>query len=349
MKHNPCIAVDAMGGDLGPLMAIEGMALFHQRCPGVSFILHGPEKNISTHLALYPSLAAVCQIAHTDEFISACTKPSAALRTLPRSSMRLTLESVEKGDAHGAVSAGNTGAYLALSKLILKTIGGVDRPAIASQIPTERGESLMLDLGGTLAASSKNLIEYALMGDIFARHVFQEPRPSIGLLNVGREDIKGNDTLQQAFSTLSRSDLNFYGFIEGHDITKGTVSVIVTDGFTGNVALKTAEGVVHMCLAALKKSLGCTLRGKIAGWMARPLLKSMKDQFDPRRYNGAIWLGLNGIAVKSHGGADAVGFAHALEMAYDMIQADIVKVIHHSMAENADPEANLQDETIVVS
>jgi len=319
-----------MGGDNAPEVVIKGLFLFHQRCPQCAFILCGDEKVIIPLLKTFPSLESVCEIVHTEEFVKACTKPSQALRTMMRSSMRLALELVSEKRAHGAVSAGNTGAYLALSKMILKTLGGIDRPAIASQIPTARGESVMLDLGGTLEASSRNLIEYALMGEVFAKKILGSSHPTIGLLNVGKEETKGNDTLQQAFLTLKSSSMNFHGFVEGDDISLGTVSVVVTDGFTGNVALKTGEGVTKFCFSSLKKCLSSGLRGRFAGWLAAPFLKELKQHFDPRSYNGAIWLGLNGVAVKSHGGTDALGFAHAVEMAYDMVIHNVTESINQA-------------------
>jgi glycerol-3-phosphate acyltransferase PlsX len=325
-----CLAVDVMGGDNAPEVIINGLFIFHQRCPQCSFILCGNEQVLTPLLTAFPSLKEVCEIVHTDESIKAETKPSHALRGMVRSSMRLALEAVASKRAHGAISAGNTGAYMALSKMILKTLGGIDRPAIASQIPTAKGESVMLDLGGTLEASSRNLVEYALMGEVFAKKVLGIARPTVGLLNVGKEETKGNDTLQQAFLTLKSSSLNFHGFIEGDDISLGTVSVVVTDGFTGNVALKTGEGVTKFCFSSFKNCLSSSLRGKLAGWLAAPFFKELKNHFDPRSYNGALWLGLNGVAVKSHGGTDALGFAHAVEMAYDMVIHNVTDSIHQA-------------------
>jgi phosphate acyltransferase len=325
------IAVDLMGGDNAPQAILGGIFLFHKICPEASFLLYGNEACFDKTLADFPGLSAACQIVHTDEVITAHTKPSAALRSMPRSSMRMALESVALGQADGAVSAGNTGAYMGLSKLVLKTIGGVDRPAIASQIPTQRGESILLDLGGTLEASARNLVEYAWMGHLFARQVLGLPSPSLGLLNVGREENKGNDTLQRAFAQLAQAPLNFYGFVEGHDIALGTVDVIVTDGFTGNIAIKTSEGMAQLCMNSLKACFADNLHGRLVGSIAQPFLRRLKAQFDPRAHNGAIWLGLNGVAVKSHGGTDSFGFAHALEMAHDMIQHNIVHSIETAL------------------
>lgn len=326
-----CLAVDGMGGDYAPSSVFEGLSLFHSRCPKASFIVYGDEKVLLPLLKIYPSLFKACEVVHTEETISPHAKPSQALRQWPLSSMRLTLEAVASHKAQGAVSAGNTGAYLALSKMILKTCKGIDRPAIASQIPTEKGESVMIDLGATLDVSWRNLAEYALMGDVFARKVLDIPSPSLGLLNVGKEETKGNTVLQQAFGIMKEMFPHFKGFIEGDDIPLGTVSIIVTDGFTGNVALKTAEGTARLFFSSLKKCLGASFYGQCVGWLARPFLKELHTHFDPRVYNGALWLGLTGVAVKSHGSADGVAFSHALEMAYDMVQANITHAIEEAL------------------
>jgi glycerol-3-phosphate acyltransferase PlsX len=326
-------AIDAMGGDNAPKVVLDGLEQFYHRRPKSSFLIYGDEAQINAFLNPYPLLRHVSEIVHTEESISSCAKPSQALRSLPRSSMRLALETVAKGKASAAVSAGNTGAYLALSKGILKTLKGIDRPAIVSIIPTETGKCVMLDLGGNLEASSQNLVEYAIMGDIFARSILGLTSPTVGLLNVGKEENKGGDALQQAFATLKRTPLNFYGFIEGHDIPLGTVSVVVTDGFTGNIALKTMEGVVHFVLSSLKQNFSESWQSKIAGKIARPFMKKLRNELDPRFYNGALWLGLNGIAVKSHGGTDALGFAQALEMAYSMVEAKIVTEIDEALSQ----------------
>ena len=331
------LAVDVMGGDDAPYVCIEGISIFYKKCPDAQFLLFGDQAVITPLLNAYKNLDPVCTIVHTDECISPTAKPSSVLRQWPRSSMRLALEAVSNKTAHAAVSAGNTGAYLALSKNILRTLGSIDRPAIASQFPSNNDQLIiLLDLGGTLDASSRNLVEYAQMGSIFAERVLKISRPSVGLLNVGKEDNKGSDTLQQAFLSLKSSDLNFHGFVEGHDIAMGTVSVVVTDGFSGNIALKTAEGIAKLCFSSLKKSFSSHWWGKIVGLLARPFLKDLHNRFDPRIYNGAIWLGLNGIAVKSHGGTDAVGFSHALQMAYDMVQANIVSEIEKSLTAKDD-------------
>lgn len=321
------IAIDVMGGDHAPGSIMDGLFLFHQDHPNVFFRLFGREDCIKPYLRKYPSLGRVSTIVHTLEAVDNTMKVSHVLRGLPQCSMRLALQAVASREAHGALSAGNTGAYLALAKTILKTMSVIDRPAIISQIPTKKGSCVMLDLGGTLEASSQNLFEYALMGSIFAQSVLSLKSPLIGLLNVGSEETKGNDCLQQAFRLLQGSSLNFYGFVEGHDIPKGLVDVVVVNGFSGNIALKTAEGMASFLTESLKNVFHRNLFTKSLGFFLKPYLKSFKDTFDPRIYNGALWLGLNGIAVKSHGGTDSIGFYHALKKTHVLIQKNILQTI----------------------
>lgn len=334
------IAVDGMGGDNAPEVVLKGMSFFHRRCPKICFLLFGDEGVIAPLLAKDPSLKKQTEFIHTPEAISVDMKPSYSLRHLRKSSMRLALEAVRDGKAHGAVSAGNTGAYLALSKTILKTIPGISRPAIARQVPTLTGESVMLDMGGSLSCGTRELIDFALMGSVFAQDILKIPNPSVGILNVGSERTKGHEELQEAAEILSSSHLNFFGFIEGNDVSSGRVHVIVTDGFTGNVALKAGEGVMKLMVASLKRSFSNSLFSRMAGLIARPVLKSLKQQFDPRIYNGALWLGLEGIAVKSHGGTDALGFAYALETTMDMIQGNIHCRISEEIQKNPIPCAS---------
>lgn len=325
------LAIDTMGGDHAPLVVIQGLALFYKNYPECRFLLYGDQAQIKPLLENQPeSLRAVCRIIHTDDVIGPETKPAYALRNLKNASMRLALQAVADQEANGALSAGNTGAYLALSKTILKPLGTIDRPAIASQIPTAKGESVFLDLGGTLQPSSRNLCEYAVMGDAFARRVLGIQRPTVGLLNVGKESTKGSDTLKQAFDILQSSPLNFVGFVEGNDIVSGDVSVIITDGFTGNIALKTAEGVLQLGLSLLKKCFNTSFSGRLVGFLVAPFLRKVRDNFNPSLYNGAIWLGLNGVAVKSHGGTDALGFYHALKMTYDMVNSRVDQAIEEA-------------------
>jgi phosphate acyltransferase len=317
------LAIDGMGGDEAPEMVVEGLALASRMHPSVRFRLFGPQQRLEALVSKHPSLQASVTFQDTDEVVTPEMKPSTAVRSLKRSSMRLAIEAVRDGQAQGVVSAGNTGAYLALSKLILKTLPGIARPAIVSQIPTSKGESIMLDLGANLTCTAENLVDFALMGEAFARHVLHLPHPTVGLLNVGAEDLKGHALLQETAGRLRAHSSAFYGFIEGDDISKGTVDVIVTDGFTGNVALKTGEGMIRLVFDALRAGFASSWVSKLAYLFARPLLKGIKEKFDPRRYNGAVWLGLNGVAVKSHGGTDALGFAYAVGMTIDMVEGGL--------------------------
>ena len=235
--------------------------------------------------------------------------------------MRLAIDAVANGEAAGLVSAGNTGALLALAKIVVKTLPGIDRPAMAAIAPTARGDVVMLDLGANIQSDARNLVEFAVMGDVFARTVLGLPAPTIGLMNVGSEELKGDERVREAAELLRMSHIapQFYGFVEGHDIAAGTTDVIVMDGFTGNVALKTAEGALKLMGDLLRPIFTGSLLGKLAYLLARPGLDRMREWLDPRRYNGAVMLGLNGVVVKSHGGTDATGFAHAVDVAMDMV------------------------------
>jgi len=330
------IAVDVMGGDNAPTAIIDGLSLFLKKKTDVSFCLFGDQSTIKSLLQNKKNLSAVSEIIHTQDDVSSHDKPSLALRKLRSSSMALALEAVADKHCCAAISAGNTGAYLALSKNILKTQGNIDRPAIASLFPTIKGCSVMLDLGGSLEASSRNLYEYALMGSVFAQKILGIQDPSVGLLNVGKEETKGNDRLRQAFQNLQNSALNFIGFVEGNDIAQGTSSVVVTDGFTGNVALKTSEGLVAMIGHLVKNSIQKNIFSKISGLFVRSIMKDVHRTIDPKSHNGAIWLGLNGIAIKSHGNADAKSFSFAVQKAYDMQTLDIVSSVNDAITQNED-------------
>jgi phosphate acyltransferase len=314
------IALDVMGGDQAPRMVLKGADKSLKRYPQADFLLFGDETKIKPLLAKMPRLMARAQIHHTSELVTNEAKPSVALRTGRRSSMRLAIDAVADGRAHGIVSAGNTGALMAMAKFALKMLPGIDRPAIASFFPTQRGESVMLDLGANIECDADNLVQFALMGDAFARSVLGLVQPTVGLLNVGSEDLKGHEAVRAAATQLraENSPVKFHGFIEGNDIAAGTVDVIVTDGFTGNVALKTAEGTARLFSEFLRAAFKHSLLARIGYLLAADALKKMRERMDPRRYNGAMLLGLNGIAVKSHGGADALGFANAIGVAVDM-------------------------------
>ncbi len=316
------VAVDAMGGDRAPVLVVNGTDIARARFPDVRFILYGDEGRISPLLRKKRRLRELCEIRHTDEVVGAEDKPSQALRRGQRSSMRQAIDAVATGEAEGVVSAGNTGALMAMAKYVLKTVKGVDRPAIASFFPTMRGESTMLDLGANVDCDTNNLVQFAVMGAAFARTALGVQRPSVGLLNVGVEDVKGHDAVRNAARMLRESDLpfEFYGFVEGNDIGAGTVDVIVTDGFTGNVALKTAEGTARLYSRFLRAAFRRSLISRLGYLLAKPALEALRQKVDPRVYNGALFVGLNGIVVKSHGGTDATGFASAIGVAVDMIR-----------------------------
>ncbi|NHN89735.1 phosphate acyltransferase PlsX [Acetobacter conturbans] len=314
------LAVDAMGGDGGPETVVAGLALAADRHPGARILLVGDEKRLRPLLAKHPKAAAICTVRHAPSAISMDMKPTTALRVRD-SSLRLVMNAVAEGEATGVVSAGNSGAMLALAKIVIKTLPGISRPAMAAISPSMKGDVVMLDLGANVACDWRNLVEFAVMGEAFAKAVLGLPSPSIGLLNVGAEELKGDEKLRQAAEVLRESPLSnqFHGFVEGHDITAGTTDVVVTDGFTGNVALKTGEGTMKMASGLFRQVFSSSLAGRLAYLLVRPALERMKDWLDPRRYNGAVFVGLNGVVVKSHGGTDAEGFASAVDVAMDMV------------------------------
>src|SRR5437870_5443703 len=309
-----------MGGDRAPAMVLQGADLALERHPGAQFLLFGDQAQITPLLARLPRLAEAASLHHTDDVVANDAKPSQALRGGRRSSMRLAIDAVRDGRADGVVSAGNTGALMAIAKFVLKTLPGIDRPAIATIFPTRRGESVMLDLGANIECDAENLVHFALMGDVFARTVLGLVQPTVGLLNVGSEDLKGNDAVRGAAARLrgGMTPIRFYGFIEGDDIAAGTVDVIVTDGFTGNVTLKAIEGVATLFSESIRASFHHSLSAHIGYLFARGALRKLAARLDPRRYNGAMFLGLAGIAVKSHGSTDDFGFANAVGVAIDL-------------------------------
>lgn len=320
---NPIIiALDGMGGDHAPDMVVRGADLARQRYPNVRFVLFGIEARLKPLLDHCSALAKVAEIRHAEDVVRGEDKPSVALRAGRASSMRLAIDAVRDGVAAAVVSAGNTGALMAMAKVVLKTMPGIDRPAIASYFPTSRGESVMLDLGANLSCDANNLFQFAVMGNVFARTALSLLEPSVGLLNVGSEDQKGSDVLREANALLRKAKLpgSYYGFVEGNDIVSGTVEVIVTDGFTGNVALKAIEGTTKLYSDFLKRAFRSSWTAGLGYMLARPSLNKLRVRTDPRRYNGAMLLGLNGIAVKSHGGTDAFGFSNAIGVAVDMLQ-----------------------------
>jgi glycerol-3-phosphate acyltransferase PlsX len=334
------IAIDAMGGDRAPGMVLQGADIALERDPAARFLLFGDEARIAPLVAKLPRLADAVNVHHTAEVVHDDDKPSLALRTGRRSSMRLAIDAVADGRADCVVSAGNTGALMAMAKFVLKTLPGIDRPAIAGVFPTRRGESVMLDLGANIECDAENLVQFAVMGDIFARAVLGLPQPIVGLLNVGSEDLKGNDAVRSASARLRQgiTPIRFHGFVEGDDIAAGTVDVVVTDGFTGNVALKAIEGVAKLFAESLRASFQHSMPARIGYVFARGSLKKLAARLDPRRYNGAMFLGLAGIAVKSHGSTDAFGFANAIGVAVDLKRYGLLEKIIDEMARyNAAP------------
>ena len=309
-----------MGGDHAPDMVIDGLEIAAERHPAARFLLVGDETQLNLLLSKKRRARAACTVRHAPDVVSNDLKPTAALR-MRQSSMRIAIDAVATNEASGVVSAGNTGALLTLAKIVIKTLPGLDRPAMAAIGPSARGDVVMLDLGANVQCDARNLVEFAVMGDVFARTVLGLTAPTIGLLNVGSEELKGDDTLRQAAEILRASHIGpqFHGFVEGHDIAAGTTDVVVTDGFTGNVALKTGEGALKLIGDLLRQVFSSGIAAKIAYLLARPGLDRLREWLDPRRYNGAVMVGLNGVVVKSHGGTDAQGFAHAVDVAMDMV------------------------------
>jgi glycerol-3-phosphate acyltransferase PlsX len=323
-----------MGGDSAPEVVLDGLDLAAERHPQAQFLLVGDEARLTPLLARRPRAAKACAIRHAPDVISGDMKPTLALRQGRNSSMRIAIDAVAHGEAAGVVSAGNTGALMALAKIVVKTMPEIGRPALAAIAPSARGDVVMLDLGANVQCDARNLVEFAVMGDAFARAVLGLPAPSIGLLNVGSEELKGDDRVRQAADVLrdSHSGINFHGFVEGHDIAAGTVDVVVTDGFTGNVALKTGEGALKLMRDLLRQVFTSSVPARMGYLLARPALERLREWMDPRRYNGAILLGLNGVVVKSHGGTDALGFAHAVDVAMDMVTHGFTQNIRESLS-----------------
>lgn len=323
------IALDAMGGDGAPDIVVRGAELARTRYPDAAFRFYGDEARLTSFLRHYPKLRAISQVHHTDVVISGEDKPSTALRKGRGSSMGLAIDAVKAGLAEGVVSAGNTGALMAMAKLALRTLPGITRPAIATVLPTSVSECVMLDLGANIQCDDRNLVEFSIMGEVFARTVLGLPKPSIGLLNVGEEDLKGHEAIRQAATTLREIDLpiEFHGFVEGDAVWAGAVDVVVTDGFTGNVALKTAEGIAKMYTGFMRSAYRSSWTARLGYLLSRGALNKVRVKVDPRRYNGAMLLGLNGIVIKSHGGTDSFGFGNAIGVAVDMIKGGFNELI----------------------
>ena len=323
MKHE-YIALDAMGGDHGPQVTVPAAKRALSEIPNIQLILVGDEARLRGEVEkLGMSNEARISIQHASEVVAMDEAPVLALKKKKDSSMRVAINLVKEQKAQACVSAGNTGALMATSKFVLKTIPGISRPAICSILPSITGHTLMLDLGANLECSPENLLEFAIMGSVLAQSVDGLEKPTVGLLNIGSEAMKGSESIKKASQLIALSGVNYYGFVEGDDIYKGTVNVIVTDGFVGNVSLKTGEGLAALVNHVLKTEFKKNLVTKFAAIIALPVLSAVRKILDPRRYNGASLLGLNGIVVKSHGGADISSFFNAIKIASIEIEKDV--------------------------
>lgn len=332
------IALDAMGGDHGPEIVIPGAALTLARYPDTVFIIHGNEAACAPVLAQHPALKAVSTLVHSDIAIRMDDKPSQALRAgRGKSSMWKAIDSVKQGEADVAVSAGNTGALMAMALFCLRTMANIDRPAIAAIWPTIKGESIVLDVGATIGADARQLVDLAIMGSAMAQIMFDIDKPTVGLLNVGVEEMKGVEEVKLAAKILREGvwpGMSYAGFVEGDDIGRGTVDVVVTEGFAGNIALKTAEGTAKQIATYLKAAMGRTLLSKLGYLLARGAFNELKDRLDPRKVNGGVFLGLDGVVIKSHGGTDATGFSAAVNLGYEMVRHDLMAKIRSSLSDS---------------
>jgi glycerol-3-phosphate acyltransferase PlsX len=324
-----------MGGDIGPAVVVPGAALALERHPELRFLLFGRESQIGPLVSRHPSLKDAVEIRHTDVAVAMDDKPSVAIRTgRGRSSMWQAVQAVRDREADACVSAGNTGALMATAKICLKTMAHIERPAIAAMWPTLRGESIVLDVGATIGADAEHYVDLAIMGAAMARIVLDIERPTVGILNVGTEEVKGIEAVKEASRVLRTAELphlDYRGFVEGDDLGRGTVDVVVTEGFTGNIALKTAEGTARQIGEYLRAAMSRTLMAKIGYLFARQAFDALRDKMDPRKVNGGVFLGLEGVVVKSHGGTDAIGFASAIDVAYDMARFDLMKTLREML------------------
>ena len=327
----PRIAIDAMGGDVGPARMLAGAAQAHRQRSDLSFLFFGDQNRIGTELARHDGLAAVAKVVHSDEVIAATDKPSQAMRRAKTTSMGQAIAAVKSGEAQAMVSGGNTGAMMAMSKIALRTIKGIDRPALAALLPTLGANDLvMLDLGANTECDTQNLVQFAVMGAAYSRVVLDLEKPRVQLLNIGTEALKGTDELKDAAAILREAEylgMRFDGFIEGDKISRGNVDVVVTDGFSGNIALKTAEGTARFVTDLLKRAFTSSIRSKFGFLISRPATELLRHHLDPNNHNGAVFLGLNGIVVKSHGNASAKGVANAIGVAARMVREDIIRKI----------------------
>ncbi len=331
MTGAPRIAIDAMGGDTGPTTIIAGAVRAHRLDPGLKFLVYGDREQIGEELDKHRALRLACEIHHSPESIAATEKPSQAIRRARTTSMGMAINAVKEAQADAALSAGNTGAMMAMSKLALRTMPGIDRPALAALLPTLGDKDcVMLDLGANTECDVQNLVQFAVMGAAYARTVLDISKPRVKLLNIGTEELKGTGEIKEAATLLREADylpFRFDGFTEGDQLSRGNVDVIVTDGFSGNVALKTAEGTARFVTDLLRRAFKSSLRSKAGFALSKPALNLLKVHLDPNNHNGAVFLGLNGLVVKSHGSANAKGVANAIRVAASMVRNDITRRI----------------------
>ena len=333
----PRIAVDAMGGDEGVRVMVEGAALARRRHDRFKFLLVGDEERIKQALENHPNLRAATEILHAPDVVSGDEKPTQALRRAKTTSMGLAIDAVKRGDAGAAVSAGNTGALMAMAKLSLRTMPGIDRPALAALLPTMGEHDLvMLDLGANTECDARNLVQFAIMGAAYSRIVTGLPAPRVRLLNIGTEETKGREELQAAAQQLKEANaslaMSFDGYTEADKLSRGDVDVVVTDGFSGNIALKAVEGAARFVADLLKRSFASSLRSKVGFLISRPATELLKHHLDPNNHNGAVFLGLNGIVVKSHGGASALGVANAVAVTARLLEENLTERIAADLA-----------------
>lgn len=327
------VAIDCMGGDHGPHVTVRAAVKFQRRYPDAHIVLVGLRELVEPELrAAHTEISPRLRIHHASEVVTMDEPPALALRGKRDSSMRVAVNLVKSGEAQACVSAGNTGALMAISRFVLKTLPGIERPAIASILPTLQGRTCMLDLGANVECTAQHLLQFGIMGATLMASVEHITKPSVGLLNIGEEDIKGSEVVKQAAELLRNSGLNYYGNIEGDDIYKGTTDVVVCDGFVGNVALKTSEGLAQMLATFLRHEFKRNIFTSLAGLIALPVINTFKHRVDHRRYNGASLLGLRGIVVKSHGDADSFAFEFAIERAAEEVRNGVLRRISERMA-----------------
>jgi phosphate acyltransferase len=333
MPQKVRIALDAMGGDVGASVVVPGAAISLSRHPDTEFLLVGNRTLIEEQLAKFPKLQSASRVIHTDVAVSMEDKPSQALRRGRKtSSMWLAIDAVKRGEADVVVSAGNTGALMAMARFHLHMLEAIDRPAIAGVWPTLRGDSVVLDLGATIGGDAHHLVALAVMGSAMARVLLNRERPTIGLLNIGTEEIKGHEEIRDAGEILrAMAELNYIGFVEGDGIGKGAADVVVTEGFSGNIALKAAEGTSRQIIDFLREAISSSLLSRVGYLLARGAFRSLRDKLDPKKLNGGVLLGLRGVVVKSHGGTDAEGFAYAVDVGYEMVRYDLLTKINQML------------------